>query len=422
MIIPSIDLMNGNAVQLVGGRELELDAGDPLPIAERFGLVGKLAVIDLDAALGQGSNADVIAQLCRAHECIVGGGIRSYDAARRALDAGAAKIILGTAATPDLLRRLPRERVVAALDALNGDVQVEGWRKPTGQSVEDKLVELRPYVSGFLVTMIEREGHLGGTAIERVPRLVELAGAARLTIAGGVRDATEVAMLDRLGADAQVGMALYKDELQLADAVAAVLQSDRADGLWPTVVCDERGVALGLCWSNRQSLRVALDERRGVYWSRTRGLWRKGETSGATQELLRVSVDCDRDALRFVVRQGGAGFCHEGTASCWGSASALSELEQALGERVRVEVGGSYTQKLLADPQLLRAKLLEEAEELADAEGKSNAVHEAADVLYFSLVALQRAGGSLADVERELTRRRRRVTRRPGAAKTGGAS
>ena len=60
MIVPSIDLMNGNAVQLVGGKELELDAGDPRPLAERFGRVGEVAVIDLDAALGQGSNADTI--------------------------------------------------------------------------------------------------------------------------------------------------------------------------------------------------------------------------------------------------------------------------------------------------------------------------------------------------------------------------
>ena len=75
MIVPSIDLMNGNAVQLVGGREMELDAGDPRPIAERFAVAGEIAVVDLDAALGRGSNADVITELLQIAPCRVGGGI-----------------------------------------------------------------------------------------------------------------------------------------------------------------------------------------------------------------------------------------------------------------------------------------------------------------------------------------------------------
>ena len=69
MIIPSVDLMDGSAVQLVGGREKVLDAGDPIPIAERFRLAGEIAVIDLDAALGRGSNAPVIRDLLRIAPC-----------------------------------------------------------------------------------------------------------------------------------------------------------------------------------------------------------------------------------------------------------------------------------------------------------------------------------------------------------------
>ena len=78
MIVPSIDLMNGNAVQLIGGEKKEIDAGDPLPIAERFAVVGEIAVIDLDAALDQGSNAEVIRELCWRYPCRVGGGIRDF--------------------------------------------------------------------------------------------------------------------------------------------------------------------------------------------------------------------------------------------------------------------------------------------------------------------------------------------------------
>ncbi len=417
MIIPSIDLQGGQTVQLVGGETLAIEAGDPRPIAARFGRTGEIATIDLDAALGRGSNAALIEDLCTRHDCRVGGGIRDEATARRWLDAGAAKIILGTAARPDLLARFPKERLIAALDARDGEVVTHGWTTRTGARIEDRIRELVPYVGGFLVTFVEREGRLGGTAMERVRPLVEAAGPARVTIAGGVTTAEEIAELDRLGADAQVGMALYTGRLGLAEAVAAPLVTDRPDGLWATVVVDERGLALGLCWSNAESLARALETGRGVYWSRRRGLWEKGRESGAVQELLRVDLDCDRDTLRFTVRQHGPGFCHLGCTTCWGPARGLDALAATLAARVAEAPSGSYTRRLLDDAALLRAKLVEEAGELGDATAPDHVAAEAADLVYFALVALARAGGSLADVEAILDRRARTLTRRPGDAK-----
>jgi phosphoribosyl-ATP pyrophosphohydrolase len=219
-----------------------------------------------------------------------------------------------------------------------------------------------------------------------------------------------------MGADAQVGMAIYTGRLGLAEAFAAPLVSDRADGLWPTVVCDEHGTALGLVYSSAESLAAAVDERRGIYWSRSRGeLWRKGDTSGATQELLRVDADCDRDALRFTVRQRGAGFCHLDTQSCWGPDRGLAALERRLANRLRRPVPGSYTDRVAADPALLAAKLREEAGELAEAADASGTIWEAADVLYFTLTTLAARGVALEAVTRELDRRSRTVRRRDGS-------
>lgn len=418
MIIPSIDISGGRTVQLVGGEAQAIDAGDPIPWLERFRVAGEVAVVDIDAARGDGSNADQIASLCAQAPCRVGGGIRDYETAVRWLDAGAAKIVIGTAAQPDLLRRLPKARLIAALDARDGDVVTHGWRTSTGRSIDERIAELRELVGGFLVTFVELEGRLGGTDLSRAKRLVAAAGDARLTIAGGVTTADEVAALDRIGADAQVGMALYTNRLTIGAAVAAPLSSDRTDGLIPTVVVDERGTALGLAWSNPESLSQAVNERRGVYQSRTRGRWVKGETSGATQELLRVDVDCDRDALRFTVRQQGAGFCHTGTRTCWGSDRGIAALSRDLSARsAGGGDAGSYTARLAANPMLLQAKLVEEAAELADARGDAATIHEAADLIYFTLATLATRGVALADVESELARRSLRVTRRPGDAK-----
>jgi phosphoribosyl-ATP pyrophosphohydrolase len=412
MIVPSIDLQDGHAVQLVGGEQKVLDAGDPRPLARRYGLVGEIAVVDLDAALGKGSNAAVIEDLVALAPCRVGGGIRDVASAVRWLDRGAVSVVLGTAARPEVLAQLPRERVIAALDARHGEVVVEGWQKRTGQRVLERLAALRELVGGFLVTFVEREGRLQGTDLALAREIRAAAGEAAVTIAGGITTAEEVRELDRLGCDAQIGMALYTDKLPLAEGFAAPLQSDRADGLWPTIVADERGVALGLVYSDLASLSAALERAHGVYHSRSRGLWVKGASSGATQELLRVTADCDRDSLRFTVRQQPPGFCHLDTRTCFGADQGLGALARRLAERQADAPAGSYTARLLADRALLGAKLREEAAELAAAEAREHVIHEAADVLYFTLTTLARHGVDLAEVEAALDRRALKVTRR----------
>ena len=146
----------GQAVQLIGGEALAIEAGDPFPLAERFGKVGEIAVIDLDAAMGTGSNAELIRGLLPVARCRVGGGIRTVEAALDWLDAGADKVILGTAARPEILSQLPKDRVIAALDAVNGEVVVEGWTTKTGRSILDGIRALKDHVGGFLITFVER--------------------------------------------------------------------------------------------------------------------------------------------------------------------------------------------------------------------------------------------------------------------------
>ena len=420
MIIPSIDIIDGQAVQLIGGKEKALDGGEPLDRLEEFSIAGEVAVIDLDAAMSKGNNKEKIQQLCRYSPCRVGGGIRDIETAREWLNAGASKIILGTKAVPEILKELPKERVIAALDAVNGEVVVEGWATKTGRGILEGIQELRDYVGGFLITFVEKEGKLAGTNMYQVAELVAAAQDARVTIAGGVTTAEEIAALHKLGADAQVGMALYTKKMDLGNAISAPLTSDREDGLFPTVVCDERGIALGLCWSNHESISEAVRTKRGVYHSRKRGLWRKGESSGAIQELKKIELDCDNDALKFVVKQHGAGFCHLERYTCWGKPQGLGKLEQTLQQRKTNAPEGSYTARLFNEPELLAAKIREESEELIQAltnDKVAEITHEAADVLYFTLTGLAAKGIALSKVEQELDFRALKVTRRPGNAK-----
>jgi phosphoribosyl-ATP pyrophosphohydrolase/phosphoribosyl-AMP cyclohydrolase len=326
------------------------------------------------------------------------------------LAAGATQLIVGTKAERDFLAQLPRGRVLVAVDAVRGKVVDHGWRRRTTATPEDRVRELSPFCAGFLFTVVDREGGLAGTDMRAIRR-VRAATDLPLTAAGGITTAEEILRLDRLGIDAQLGMAIYTGRLKLPEAFATLIDFGKDPrGLVPTVVVDERGNLLMLAYSSCRSLVRAFRSRRGVYESRSRGnVWIKGLTSGHVQQLLRVEADCDRDALKFVVRQTGAA-CHTGSYSCFGTGGArfdLFELERTLRARVAEGAAGSYTAQLAANPRRLRRKVMEEAYELVEAPTNAERVHEAADLIYHALTLLAAEDVPLESVLRMLEARRR---------------
>ena len=215
------------------------------------------------------------------------------------------------------------------------------------------------------------------------------------------------------------GLTTAKDaggKLPVSKILASTWSSDRPDKLVPTVVTDESGVALGLVYSSEESVAESLRTQTGVYQSRKRGLWYKGASSGDTQELVRISLDCDSDALKFVVRQKGR-FCHLEQSGCFGDLRGIPKLEQTLKSRKATAPEGSYTARLFNDEKLLRAKIMEEAEELCDAKSPQDIAFEAADLIYFALTKAVGSGVSLADIERSLEAKSWKVKRRQGDAK-----
>ena len=222
------------------------------------------------------------------------------------------------------------------------------------------------------------------------------------------------------GSAGEGGIDLPEDGVDTLSAFISCIRSDRPDGLFTTVVCDEHGVSLGLVYSNDVSIRAAVHEKKGIYWSRSRGgLWRKGDSSGMYQELLAVALDCDGDALRFTVVQHGTppAFCHLMTRTCWGDVHGLQHLQSILRARLVGAPEGSYTKRLFTDHTLLKKKLVEEAQELAEATTHDDVAGEAADLMYFLMTRCVAAGVSLRDIERKLDDRSLKVTRRPGNAK-----
>ncbi|KAI6251316.1 Histidine biosynthesis trifunctional protein [Erysiphe necator] len=208
-----------------------------------------------------------------------------------------------------------------------------------------------------------------------------------------------------------------QDKVSVPNYLASVWNSDREDKLMTTIVADVRGYTLGLVYSNCSSLRESLRTGTSVYLSRKRGLWYKGATSGDTQDLVRIYLDCDMDCLKFVVHQNGAGFCHLPQSTCFGNFHGLAKLEMTLISRKESAPPASYTARLFSDEKLLHAKIMEEAEELCDAKTKDHIAFEAADLIYFSLTKAIGCGVTLADIERNLDAKSLKTRRRPGNAK-----
>ena len=226
MLIPSIDLMGGRIVQLVQGEKLRLSFDDFDYWIEKFARFPLVQLIDLDAAMRQGDNADLVAQIAKRLPCQVGGGIHSIDRATQVLSAGAKRIIVGsslfsgsddqgpvnTRFASDLADRVGAERLVAGIDTKNGQIAVKGWKAQVALTPDQAIPQLEQYVGAFLYTHVDGEGLLRGFPIETAARLRNLTQR-QLIVAGGIRSQEEVDALDRLGVDAVVGMAVYTELL-----------------------------------------------------------------------------------------------------------------------------------------------------------------------------------------------------------------
>ena len=218
MLIPSIDLKGGKVVQLVQGARTAIEDDDLDYWIARFARFPLVQLIDLDAALGLGANAALVARVLRALPCQVGGGIRTPDDARRLVQAGAHRVIVGSAlfgregadgaAAASFARAVGEDAFAAAIDCRGGQVVINGWTRGAKTPPERALDVLAPHAGAFLCTFVDTEGTMQDIDVERAARLAAQTPR-RFMAAGGIRSREEVDALDRLGIDAIVGMAIY---------------------------------------------------------------------------------------------------------------------------------------------------------------------------------------------------------------------
>jgi phosphoribosylformimino-5-aminoimidazole carboxamide ribotide isomerase len=224
VLIPSIDLQGGRIVQLVQGERLAVATDDVDGWVRKFERFPKVQLIDLDAAKNAGDNGVLVASICTRLPCRVGGGVRTVDRAAALLDGGAQKVIVGSSlfrgGRPDLafadtlMKRVGAERLIAAVDARDGQVVIDGWRTRLPITPVEAVRLLEPFFGEFLFTNVDVEGLMQGInrgAIDAVRQ----ATARDVTAAGGVTSQEDVDWLSGIGVDAVAGMAIYTGRLEI---------------------------------------------------------------------------------------------------------------------------------------------------------------------------------------------------------------
>jgi phosphoribosyl-ATP pyrophosphohydrolase/phosphoribosyl-AMP cyclohydrolase len=429
MVISSIDLKDGHVVQLKNGKDLVLQRDDADALIGDFNKYGEVAIIDLDAAMrntdekGKTKNTSLLKSLLRKGNVRVGGGIRDVKKARQLISLGAEKVIIGSAAwnserksssdpilntafLDELVAAIGKEHVIISVDAINGKIALKGWTETANIDLIEGAKEAEKYASELLFTCVEKEGCMQGTDMGMVKSLRE-AVKCRVVAAGGVNSLEQIVELERLGCDVQLGMALYTGKVSLKDSFIGCIDWDKVGGMVPVIAQSTNKEVLMMGYANRDALEKTFETGKLTFFSRTRNtLWTKGETSNNFLEVIKLRVDCDRDTILATVNPTGP-TCHTGSWTCFSSSpderSSMERLYGTISERFANPRPGSYTATL--NDKRVREKVMEEAEELTEAEGKDEVIWEAADLLYFASVLMYKEGVTWQDVYDELDKR-----------------
>ena len=463
-VIPCLDVAGGRVVKGLKFENLR-DAGDPVEAARRYEAEGADELCFLDVAASHEERGTLVGLVARVADVLsipftVGGGVRSVEDAGALLQAGADRVTVNTAAVADpglvtrLAERFGSQCVVVAVDAKRlGErfvVSTHGGRRITEIELASWVAEVTTRGAGeILLTSMDADGTLAGfdLAMLKVARsatsvpIVASGGAGTLThfapaVLEGGADAVLAASIfhDRTFSVGQVKRALAKAGVPVRPAVPAGLERVVFDakGLVPVVVRDERsGDVLTLAWANEEALALTVETRLSHFWSRSRReLWKKGETSGNVQRVVRVSVDCDRDAVLYDVEPAGPA-CHTGAATCFTPIEAtparvaaaagtarpgpvdtldLGPLFAVVAARKASPEPGSYTNRLLDKGiEKCAQKVGEEGVETALAavtRDDAGLAAEIADLMYHVVVLMAARGLPAGAVAAELAARR----------------
>lgn len=430
-VIPTIDIFDKKAVLVKNGKVVEI-IGDPIELSDKLSIFGNFQVTDLNRAMENGDNQDIILQICRKYPCYVSGGIKSFDDGKIFLDNNAKRISISSIAVrnPSIIKEFPSQRLILSLDIDdNYNILVKGRLQESNINIFDfinKIYHDINYIEMICVTFHNSEGCGNGIDFSKIKRIKEFLGEIdkniRLTFAGGISSREEVLKLLKFGVNVQLGEALHHGKITYGELMSSMLNEEKQHShissnnidisneiLYPVCVVKQTGKILGIVYINREALEISVNTRIATFFSRDRkSLWVKGETSGNKFTVKRISFNCDNTAIIMVVE--GKNFCHIKERNGDYRESCFNFFDPSKFSIAELVTKISDNQRFMKDEGLIQEKLKEEVLELINSKNYDDKIHEFSDVMFFLSCYAGYHNINMKDISDELSCRRYRTS------------
>lgn len=428
-IIPTIDVSNGRAV-LVHKGNVCTDNGDPFERAKELSINSDFQIVDIDAAKGTGNNGEIIKKIANQYACYVAGGIRNKDKANYFLSQNAKRVVIGTSVlNSTLIEELPPNRTIVALDIDDDyNLMLRGRTELTNQNIFDIILNKKQYLSTITVTFHSTEGTGKGIDMSRVKKIKSFIDEhkieTRMIVAGGIKSIQEIKDLLEMGVSPQFGYALWNKLFTLGDIYSNIMDysklstfqnTDNTPILVPCIIIRSDCTPLSLGYTDKDGIKETIDSKELVLYSRSKNKkWKKGTESGNVQHILRISFNCDRTSLLYVV--SGGNFCATDKVSCFNyrnpSYGGMEFLEERIKSSVLNANNESVQKGILENKKWLICKILEEVNDLngvshsmTSLANDSTVLSAICDLVYYLTLYCVASDIPVRDIYKELERR-----------------
>lgn len=411
-VIVTMDLYNQQPVLVKSGKVFETHSdGDYRKAFEKISIFPDILVVDLNGAFGETvNNRKIVKELATNYYIHSGGGLRTIEDVQDVLESSARRIVISSNITSEFIKQIPKDRLIVEMSINEHDeVLIHGRKTNTHIPITKHLEELALLgVEAISVTFHQTEGHLNGIPREQItqlmsnfPRKIE-----KVIIAGGISSLDDLEFLWSFEkVIPQLGSAIWSGRLSIGEVYNAMTKFDEnANAL--AIIQDKDGRVKGHAYMNNEAINMTCETRQLHRFSRQMNrLSLKGESSGDYQYVIKMSHDCDNDALLITV-DNTRPYCHTGNYSCFSLQTVIKANINTLKDHINSRRDtGSYSGKMQSNPELALAKVMEEFWEVTTASSATE-VDECADLIVHLLMYLNGKGISLDAILNELNARR----------------
>jgi phosphoribosyl-AMP cyclohydrolase/phosphoribosyl-ATP pyrophosphohydrolase/uncharacterized protein related to proFAR isomerase len=411
-ILVTMDMYNGQPVLVKSSQVYQTHSdGDYQKAIEKINIFTDILIVDLDGAFGQTNtlNREIIKNLAQKYHVFTGGGLRSLNDIDDVLKSSVRRCVLASA-DDILINKIPKERLIVEISINEqNEILIHGRQTNTHMNIITRINQLIEMgVHAISITFVQTEGHLQGIPRKQIQDLIlQIPDKIRkIYIAGGITTLDDLEYLwSFYRVIPQIGSAIWKNQLTIGSIFNAMINFNEY-GIVSAIIQDLNGPVKGLCYMNSQSIEQTCQQRKLYRYSRKlERVILKGETSGDIQNIIKISLDCDSDAMLITVDSKKA-FCHMGTYSCFCLQTSIKANIATLADYIRSKINDdSYSGIMQRNPQLALAKVMEEFWEVM-ASHQDHQISECSDLFIHLVMYLNGIGVTMEEIFNELNARR----------------